>query len=106
MPRVKWLERDPDYKPPVSDEEPDIEDEFKVDRRKDNRIGGRAKTGGFRGFRPEMRSDKLSPAQQQAWDLYNSGMTLVAIGVEMNRSTNAVGKLLAQAREKQGIGLK
>jgi DNA-binding CsgD family transcriptional regulator len=56
-------------------------------------------------FRPHRRSDALSPAQQQAWDMHSGGMSFVQIGVEMNRSTNAVSKLVAQAKEKLGIGL-
>jgi len=33
----------------------------------------------------------------------NAGMSFAAIGVEMNRTTNAVAKLFAQAREKKGL---
>jgi hypothetical protein len=101
LPRVKWLERDPDYKPPQP-----LEVEQKIDRRKDNRVANRAKVTGSRGFRPQTRNDDLSPAQKQAWELQCSGLLLADIGVQMNRSSNAVGKLLAQAREKLGIGLK
>jgi DNA-binding CsgD family transcriptional regulator len=99
LPRVKWLERDPDYRPPA----PPVE--IKEDRRKDARIGNKAITGGVKYDRPAQRSDALSPAQKQAWDLYSDGMSFVNIGVEMNRSTNAASKLVAQAKEKLGIGL-
>jgi len=96
LPRVKWLERDPDYKLPVPPKE------IKEDRRKDARIGNKA---GVKYDRPAQRSDALSSAQKQAWDLYSGGMSFVNIGVEMNRSTNAASKLVAQAKEKLGIGL-
>jgi hypothetical protein len=96
LPRVKWLERDPDYKLPVPPKE------IKEDRRKDARIGNKA---GVKYDRPAQRSDELSSAQKQAWDLYSGGMSVVNIGVEMNRSTNAASKLVAQAKEKLGIGL-
>ena len=99
LPRVRWLERDPDYRPPA----PPIG--IKEDRRKDARIGNKPITGGVKYDRPAQRSDALSLAQKQAWDLHLQGFPVYKIGVEMNRSTNAASKLLAQAREKLGIGL-
>ncbi len=96
LPRVRWLERDPDYKPPRSDEPPP-----RIDRRKDAKIS----PSKVRGFRPQARNDELSPAQKEAWTLHLSGMKLAEIGEKMGRSANAAGKLLIQAREKLGVEL-
>lgn len=95
LPRVKWLDRQPDYMPWPPLEEPKPKPKIVT---------------GFRPapytLKPHLRNDKLSLMQQHAWDLHLSGKTNVQIGVEMNKSTNAVGKLLGQAREKLGIILK
>lgn len=94
LPRVKWLDSQPDYEPwpPLEPPRPSV-------------AGKPINTRKF-SFRPQTRSDKLSAMQQEAWDLHCSGKTHVQIGVEMNKTTNAVGKLIAQAREKLGISLK
>jgi DNA-binding CsgD family transcriptional regulator len=97
LPRVKWLERDPEYRRPTVVEEP------KVDRRKDNRVGNKAKVSPST-YRP--RNDELSDAQRQAWLMHKEGKTMAQIGVQLKRSTNAASKLVAQAREKLGVGLK
>jgi DNA-binding CsgD family transcriptional regulator len=91
LPRVQWLERDPEYRAPayVEPKQP----ERKKDARK-------------KAMRPLPKSGELTLDQFRAFRLYSEGMTLVAIGVEMNRSTNAVRKLLNRASEKQGIELK
>lgn len=95
LPRVKWLDRQPDYMPWPPLEEPKPKPKIVT---------------GFRpapyAFKPHLRNDKLSLMQQHAWELHLSGKTNVQIGVEMNKSTNAVGKLLVQARLKLGINLK
>jgi DNA-directed RNA polymerase specialized sigma24 family protein len=100
LPRVRWLERDPDYKPPAP---PD--NEQKVDRRKDNRVANRAKTVGARGFRPEMRSDELTPHEANIWAMHRKGLMVVQIASELGLTVNAASKALNRAREKQGIGL-
>jgi DNA-binding CsgD family transcriptional regulator len=46
---------------------------------------------------------KLTPLQERALELKNSGMTVSQVAVAMQRTTNAVSKLLAQAREKMGF---
>ena len=94
LPRVRWLEAQPDYVPWPPLKEPEPEPEAVPDYQPTRYT-----------FRPQQRSDALSAAQQQAWDLYCGGMSIVQIGVETNRSTNAAAKLIAQAKEKLGIGL-
>lgn len=93
LPRVKWLDRQPDYTP-WPDLPPVAQAEDKPER----------KTTRYK-FRPHLRNDKLTEMQQRAWDLHRNGLSYVRIGVEMNKSTNAVSKLIAQAREKLGIDL-
>ena len=104
LPRVRWLEAQPDYQPwpplpvdgPVSDAESgvaqDLEDDRKVSH---NRCV----------FRPHLRRNDLSDRQRSAWDFYRSGLTMRQIGENMGCSANAASKLVAQAREKLGIGL-
>jgi DNA-directed RNA polymerase specialized sigma24 family protein len=94
LPRVKWLDRQPDYTP--WPELPTIVQTEDKPERKPTRCT----------FRPHTRSNQLTPLQQQAWDLHCQGLSHAKISVEMNKSTNAIGKLLAQAREKLGIDLK
>ena len=94
LPRVKWLDRQPDYTP-WPDLPPPAQPEDKPKH-----------TPTRYTFRPQTRSDQLTPLQQQVWDLHRQGLSHVKIGVEMNKSTNAIGKLIAQAREKLGIDLK
>jgi DNA-binding CsgD family transcriptional regulator len=38
--------------------------------------------------------------------MHKEGKTMAQIGVQLKRSTNAASKLVAQAREKLGVGLK
>lgn len=95
LPRVKWLEAQPDYEPWPPLEAPRPKPEIKPEQ-----INPRRHT-----FRPQLRSDELSTAQKQAWDLHRSGKSHAEVGAMLNKSTNAVGKLLAQAREKLGVNL-
>ena len=102
MPRVKWLELDPDYKPPRSPAA------IKTDRRQDNRIGGvssKPVKSDRLTFRPSSRSNELSPRQRQAWALYLANKTRKQIAEIMECTENAAAKLLSQAKEKLGIGL-
>ena len=94
LPRVKWLDRQPDYTP-WPDLPAVVQTEVKPERKSTRYT-----------FRPHLRNDKLSEMQQEAWNLHCEGKTNVQIGVELNKSANAVCKLLAQAREKLGIDLK
>ena len=94
LPRVRWLEAQPDYTPWPPLETPKPPPPAVPDY----------KPGKYT-LRPQYRNDRLSDAQKRAWDLHRSGMSHMWIGVEMNKTTNAVGKLIAQAREKLGIGL-
>ena len=67
---------------------------------------GRARKRSVRGYgsrRYIMPPNELTPLQQKVFDMKNAGMSFAAIGVEMNRTTNAVAKLFAQAREKKGL---
>ena len=97
LPRVKWLDRQPDYTP--WPELPTIvQTEDKPERKP---VVNTRYT-----FRPHMRSDKLTPLQQQVWDLHRQGLSQPQIGQQMGKSTNAIAKLIAQAREKLGIDLK
>ena len=50
-----------------------------------------------------MPPTQLTELQQKVLDLKNSGLTLAEVGAALGRSTNAVSKLLAQAREKTGL---
>ena len=93
LPRVKWLERQPDYEP-----WPELATPPRDERVKDY-IASRYT------FRPQTRRNELSPMQKQAWELQQTGMTHAQIAKRLSKSKNAIGKLLAQAREKLGIGL-
>ncbi len=100
LPRVRWLERDPEYKPPAL-----ILEEQKIDRRKDNRVANRAIVAPPRAFRPAQRNDELSPREAKIWMMHSKGMLVVQIAKELGVAPNAVSKALCRAREKQGIGL-
>ena len=93
LPRVQWLERQPDYVPwpPLKEPEPEPVPDFQPTKH---------------SFRPQLRSDELSERQRQAWNLHLAKLSMKQIGEKMNCTPNAVGKLVAQAREKLGIGLK
>lgn len=94
LPRVKWLDRQPDYTP-WPDLPTIVQTEIKPERKSTRYT-----------FRPHLRNDKLTPLQQQVWDLHRQGLSHPQIGQQMGKSTNAVAKLIAQAREKLGIDLK
>ncbi len=90
LPRVEWLERQPDYEPWPPLKEPEPEPDFQPTKH---------------SFRPQLRSHELSERQKQAWDLYQSDLTVTQIGAKMDCTPNAASKLVAQAKEKLGIGL-
>lgn len=93
LPRVRWLEAQPDYEPwpELKEPEPEPEPEPKKPARYT--------------LRPETRSNELSNRQRQAWALHLGGLSMAQIGEKMDCSANAAGKLVQQAREKLGIGL-
>ncbi len=92
LPRVEWLERQPDYEPwpPLKEPEPEPVPDFQPARY---------------DLRPHLRSHELSERQKRAWDLYQTDLTVIQIGMEMGCTPNAASKLVAQAKEKLGIGL-
>ena len=90
LPRVEWLERQPDYEPWPPLKEPEPEPDFQPTKH---------------SFRPQLRSHELSVRQRQAWNLHLGGMTMIQIGAKMDCTPNAASKLVAQAKEKLGIGL-
>ena len=90
LPRVEWLERQPDYEPWPPLKEPEPEPDFQPTKH---------------SFRPQLRSHELSNRQRQAWNLHLGGMTMIQIGAKMDCTPNAASKLVAQAKEKLGIGL-
>ena len=92
LPRVQWLERQPDYKPWPALQEPKPEP---VPDYQPTRYT----------LRPQCRNHALSERQKQAWALYFEGLSVKQVGEKMGISANAASKLLSQAREKQGIGL-
>lgn len=110
LPRVKWLERDPDYVPPESMRPIDAETEIKIDRRKHNRIGNAARTGGAptpsgarrRGAYRKIADTpaQLSEREKQALDLSLHGMRAPQIAGVMGCSKHAVWKLVKRARQK------
>lgn len=92
LPRVEWLERQPDYEPwpPLKEPVPVPVPDFQPARY---------------DLRPHLRRHELSQRQRDAWAMHLGGASNQKIAEWMGCTTNAVGKLLAQAREKQGIGL-
>jgi len=93
LPKVKWLEAQPDYQPwpPLREPEPEPPKPSPPPTRYT--------------FRPETRSNELSARQRQAWALHLGGLSMAQIGEKMSCTSNAAGKLVGQAREKLGIGL-
>lgn len=94
LPRVEWLERQPDYTPWPPLEEPKPEPEPVPDFQPARY-----------NLRPHMRSHELSNRQRQAWALHLGGLSMAQIGEKMSCTANAASKLVSQAREKLGIGL-
>ena len=94
LPRVEWLERQPDYVPwpPLKEPAPAPEPvpDFQPTRY---------------DLRPHLRSHELSNRQRQAWNLHLAGLSMKQIGAKMDCTDNAASKLVSQAREKLGIGL-
>ena len=93
LPRVKWLEAQPDYVPwpPLVESPPKPVVDFQPARY---------------DSRPQQRSYDLTARQKQVWGLHREGKSNKEIAELMGSSPNAVGKLLAQAREKLGIETK
>ena len=96
LPRVRWLERQPDYTP-----WPPLETPLPKPEIKGEQINTRRHL-----FRPQLRSDELTQRQRQAWALHIGGHSHAEIGERMCCSVNAASKLIGQAREKLGVGLK
>ena len=92
LPRVKWLEAQPDYEPwpPLEEPKPEPPPEPEPARY---------------SFRPQLRSNEMSDRQKEAWAMHGEGLSNIQIAERMKITPNAAGKLLAQAREKLGIGL-
>lgn len=88
MPRVKWLEAQPDYTPwpPLEEKQPKQETKINQPTRYQ--------------YRPHLRKNELSDRQRQAWTLSMENYTRRQIAEKMQCSQNAVAKLIAQAREK------
>lgn len=91
LPRIKWLERQPDYKP-----WPPLEDISKTEPE--------PRPARY-DCRPQARNYELTERQKQAWDLHSENKSHKEIAEILGSTTNAVGKLLEQAREKLGVGL-
>ena len=94
LPRVQWLERQPDYAPwpPLEKLKPEPEPEQEHQPARYT-------------FRPQLRNNELSVRQRQAWNLHLAGMSMKQIGEKMDCTDNAASKLVAQARDKLGVGL-
>lgn len=92
LPRVRWLEAQPDYEPwpPLEEPKPEPPPEPEPARYE---------------LRPQLRSNEMSDRQKAAWAMHNEGLSNIQIAERMKITPNAAGKLLAQAREKLGIGL-
>lgn len=92
LPRVKWLEAQPDYEPwpPLEEPPPEPIVDFQPTRYT---------------LRPQARSHDLSPRQKHVWAMHREGKSNKEIAEALQSTPNAIGKLLAQAREKLGIGL-
>jgi len=91
LPRVKWLDRQPDYEPwPDLPPEPVIMEEKPKPKP-----------------RPCIKlTDELTEREATAWSLHCKGFIVLKIAEAMGCSPNAASKALARAKEKQGIGLK
>jgi len=90
LPRVLWLDRQPDYEP-----WPEIAPPAPV----------------VREAKPKPRpciklTDELTEREAKAWALHCKGLIVLKIAEAMGCSPNAASKALARAKEKQGIGLK
>ena len=91
LPRVRWLERQPDYEPWPPLKEPEPEPDFQPTKH---------------SFRPQLRSHELSQRQRDAWAMHLAKLSMKQIGEKMDCTENAASHLVCQAREKLGIGLK
>lgn len=94
LPRVRWLEAQPDYEPWPPLEELKMEPAPEPETEPQRYV-----------FRPQARNYELSDRQREAWKMYDEGLSVKQVAEKMNISRNAASKLLAQAREKLGIGL-
>jgi len=93
LPRIQWLERQPDYTPwpPLQEDTPEAPQEPP------------AKTK-FRHWSPSS-NDTLTPQQQKIWEMHSSGMSVVEIAERLGKTRNAASKSLQEARLKMGVGL-
>lgn len=96
LPRVKWLERQPDYVPwpPLVEPQP---------------VKPQAPPRPVNRYDPRpgpVRRDELTTQQRQIWALHLGGMLVTDIAKKLQKTPNAVSKSLAEARQKLGVGLK
>lgn len=101
LPRLKWLERQEDYVPWTLPPEPEPEPEEEKPGDKQSRHNGR-----YAAHRTSEHRDELTPQQRQVWALHLGGMSVVEIAARVGKSPNAASKMLCQARQKLGVGLK
>jgi hypothetical protein len=104
LPRVKWLDRQPDYEPwpdlPSPEPEPEPERKTSEQPRDNGRFGS------YRASTPSAPNDRMSPQQREIWEMHLAGLPVVTIATRVGKSANAVSKSLSNARHKLGIGLK
>ena len=107
LPRVRWLEAQPDYQPwPPLPEGGSDDGDLDTESGSGSMVRGSPDYKPNRYiFRPQYRRNDLSDRQRSAWEFHCSGLTMRQIGENMGCSANAASKLVAQAREKLGIGL-
>lgn len=94
LPRVRWLEAQPDYTPWPPLEEPRPEPPAVEPEPVRYTL------------RPQSHNYELSDRQKLAWTMHSEGLSVKQVAENMKVSRNAASKLLAQAREKLGIELK
>ena len=94
LPRLSWLDRQPDYDPWPETEPPHVEPRpIEPQKRKNGRFASSP-------------SDVMSKAQIKVWEMHMADISIAEIARRVGKSPNAVSKLLCAARHKQGIGLK
>lgn len=100
LPRVKWLERQPDYVPwpPLVEPQPEPVEAVKPKAPQQQK-------GRYAVCRSSAPNDELSTQQRQIWALHLGGLTVAQIATKVGKTPNATSKALAQARLKLGIGL-
>jgi DNA-binding CsgD family transcriptional regulator len=95
LPRVQWLDRQPDYEPwpPVPEMPVQLPAPSSASRPRP------------RPTTPTRPTDELSAREQKALELSAGGMLVKDIAVIIGCSRNAASKVLNRARQKKGIGL-